>query len=66
VIAHRRIVVLGDNNPRIHVEIITAGGAIGEGRLIRLNVGEVKSALQRKAEMTLQNARIRLEFVFSS
>jgi hypothetical protein len=31
VIAHRRIVVLGGNNQRIHVEIITAGGAIRQG-----------------------------------
>ncbi|MFL6314975.1 MAG: DISARM system SNF2-like helicase DrmD [Terriglobales bacterium] len=46
VIAHGRIVVLGGDNQRIHEEIITAGGAIVEGRLNRLNVGEVKAALQ--------------------
>lgn len=46
VIAHGRIVVLGGDNHRLHEEIITAGGALVEGRFSRLNVGEIKSALQ--------------------
>jgi hypothetical protein len=45
VIAHGRIVVLGGDNHRLHEEIITAGGALIEGRFSRLNVGETKSAL---------------------
>jgi hypothetical protein len=45
VIAHGRIVVLGADNHRLHEEIITAGGALIEGRFSRLNVGETKAAL---------------------
>jgi hypothetical protein len=45
VIAHGRIVVLGGDNHRLHEEIITAGGALIEGRFSRLNVGETKAAL---------------------
>jgi hypothetical protein len=44
IIAHGRIVVLGGDNHRIHEEIISAGGALIEGRFNRLNVGEAKSA----------------------
>lgn len=46
VIAHGRIVVLGGDNHRLHEEIITAGGAIIEGRFNRLNVGDTKAALE--------------------
>jgi superfamily II DNA or RNA helicase len=45
VIAHGRIVVLGGDNHRLHEEIITAGGALIEGRFSRMNVGETKAAL---------------------
>lgn len=45
VIAHGRIVVLGGDNHRLHEEIITAGGALVEGRFSRLNVGDTKAAL---------------------
>lgn len=45
VIAHGRIVVLGGDNHRLHEEVITAGGALIEGRFQRLNVGETKAAL---------------------
>ncbi|WP_240202669.1 DISARM system SNF2-like helicase DrmD [Burkholderia sp. LMG 13014] len=45
VIAHGRIVVLGGDNHRLHEEVITAGGALIEGRLQRLNVSETKAAL---------------------
>lgn len=46
VIAHGRIVVLGGDNHRLHEEIITAGGALIEGRFSRLNVSETKAALE--------------------
>ena len=46
VIAHGRIVVLGGDNRRLHEEVITAGGALIEGRFSRLNVGETKAALE--------------------
>ena len=45
VIAHGRIVVLGGDNQRLHEEIITAGGALSEGRFNRLNVGDTRHAL---------------------
>ncbi|QHE76131.1 DISARM system SNF2-like helicase DrmD [Hydrogenophaga sp. PBL-H3] len=45
VIAHGRIVVLGGDNHRLHEEVITAGGALVEGRFNRLNVSETKAAL---------------------
>jgi hypothetical protein len=44
IIAHGRIVVLGGDNHRIHEEVIMAGGIMKGGRLVRLNVGETKSA----------------------
>jgi superfamily II DNA or RNA helicase len=53
VIAHGRIVVLGGDNHRIHEEIITAGGAIIEGRFTRLNVGETKTALQSGSDVSV-------------
>ncbi len=46
VIAHGRIVVLGGDNHRLHEEVITAGGALIEGRFSRLNVGDTKAALE--------------------
>jgi len=46
VIAHGRIVVLGGDNHRLHEEVITAGGALIEGRFQRLNVGDTKAALE--------------------
>ena len=45
VIAHGRIVVLGGDNQRLHEEIITAGGVLHHGRFARLNVGEIRDAL---------------------
>jgi len=45
VVAHGRIVVLGGDNHRLHEEVITAGGALIEGRFQRLNVSETKAAL---------------------
>lgn len=45
VIAHARLVVTGGGGHRLHEEIITAGGAIREGRLVRFNVGQAQAAL---------------------
>jgi superfamily II DNA or RNA helicase len=44
VIAHGRIVVLGGDNQRIHEEVIMAGGTLKEGRFVRMNVGETRTA----------------------
>jgi hypothetical protein len=40
VIAHARLVVIGEDSHRLHEEIITAGGVIRQGRFSRLNVGQ--------------------------
>jgi hypothetical protein len=45
VIAHARLVVIGGDSHRLHEEIITAGGMLKEGRLSRLNIGEVEKLL---------------------
>jgi len=45
--------VLGGDNHRIHEEIITAGGAIIEGRYTRLNVGETRAALQAATDVAV-------------
>jgi superfamily II DNA or RNA helicase len=50
IIAHGRIVVLGGDNHRLHEEIITAGGALIEGRFNRLNVSETNAAFEAATE----------------
>ncbi len=45
MIAHARLVVIGGDTHRLHEEIITAGGSIKEGRLSRMNVGQLSDAL---------------------
>ena len=45
MIAHARLVVIGGNSHRLHEEIITAGGKLVEGRLRRMNVGDVRTVL---------------------
>jgi len=44
VVAHGRLVILGDDNRRLHEEIIDAGGYLREGRFVRMNVTETKQA----------------------
>jgi hypothetical protein len=63
VIAHGRIVVLGGDNHRLHEEVITAGGALVEGRFNRLNVSETKAAL---ASMTDVPAPANIEAKFQA
>lgn len=45
VIAFARLVVIGGDQNRLHEEIISAGGYLKEGKLSRLNVGQIESAL---------------------
>jgi superfamily II DNA or RNA helicase len=46
-IAYGRLVVIGGDSHRLHEELIAAGGEIGpQGRLRRLNVGQVQTALE--------------------
>ena len=46
MIAHARLVVIGGgDSARLHEEIITAGGLLSEGKFKRMNVGDVKQAL---------------------
>lgn len=56
VIAHGRIVVLGGDNHRLHEEVITAGGALIEGRFQRLKVGETKASLAAATETEAPSA----------
>jgi hypothetical protein len=46
IVAHGRIVVLGEANHRLHEEIIAAGGVLREGRFSRMNVGQTRGALE--------------------
>jgi hypothetical protein len=65
VVAHGRIVVLGGDNHRIHEEIITAGGAIIEGRFTRLNVGDTKAALQAATDVPVpENIQMRFRVLW--
>jgi len=45
VIAFARLVVIGGDQNRLHEEIIAAGGYLREGKLVRMNVGQVTAAL---------------------
>lgn len=45
VIAHARLLILGGDSQRLHEELITAGGYLREGRLARMNVGQVQRTL---------------------
>lgn len=45
VIAHARLVVVGENRHRLHEEVVTAGGAIRQGRFARLKVGQVDALI---------------------
>ncbi len=56
VIAHGRIVVLGGDNHRLHEEVISAGGALVEGRFQRLNVGDTKAALAAATDLPVPAA----------
>lgn len=46
VVAHARLVVVGDDHHRLHEELINAGGLIRQGRFARLAVGQIDSALR--------------------
>jgi len=50
VIAFARLVVNGGDQNRLHEEIIAAGGFLKEGRLIRMNVGQVTNAINAVIE----------------
>jgi SNF2 family DNA or RNA helicase len=56
VIAHGRIVVLGGDNHRLHEEVISAGGALIEGRFQRLNVSETNAVLAAVSEAPAPSA----------
>lgn len=46
VVAHARLVVVGDDHHRLHEELLNAGGLIRQGRFARLAVGQIDSALR--------------------
>ena len=45
MIAYGRLVVVGGDSARLHEEIITAGGMLTGGKFARMNVGQVRDAL---------------------
>ena len=45
MVAHARLVVIGGDSARLHEEIITAGGLLTGGKFKRMNVGDVRQAL---------------------
>ncbi len=45
VIAFARQVIIGGNQNRLHEEIISAGGYLKEGKLVRMNVGQIANAI---------------------
>jgi superfamily II DNA or RNA helicase len=50
VVAHARLVVIGEDRHRLHEEIVRAGGVVRGGRFARLNVGQIDSALEHVRE----------------
>ena len=50
VIAFARLVVIGGDHNRLHEEIIAAGGFLKEGKLMRMNVGQVANTMQAATE----------------
>ena len=45
-VVHGRLVITGADGHRLHEEVIAAGGVVRDGRLARLNVGQVKGILE--------------------
>lgn len=45
VIAFARLVVIGGDQNRLHEEVISAGGYLKEGKLVRMNVSQVINAI---------------------
>jgi hypothetical protein len=61
MIAHARLVVIGGDCHRLHEEIISAGGVFKEGRLTKMNVGQVKDALAAgKIEQPIEQVKGKL------
>lgn len=47
VIAHARLLILGGDSQRLHEELMTVSGYLREGRMVRMNVGQVQRALAK-------------------
>ena len=64
LIAHARLVVIGGDSHRLHEEIIAAGGLLVAGRYSRLNVGQIKEALDAAGDTepspTVQETLLRM------
>ncbi|MEN6621691.1 MAG: DISARM system SNF2-like helicase DrmD [Smithella sp.] len=50
IIAFARLVVIGGDQNRLHEEIISAGGYLKEGKLSRMNVGQIENVLPSISE----------------
>lgn len=47
VLAHARLVVIGQDRHKLHEEIVRAGGVIRQGRFSRLNITHIESVLEK-------------------
>jgi hypothetical protein len=50
MIAFARLVVIGGDQNRLHEEIISAGGFLKEGKLVRMNVGQVANVIDHMTD----------------
>lgn len=55
LILHARLVVLGGDNARLHEELLSVGLSIEKGKLVRLNVGQTRDAVNA-ARASAKNA----------
>lgn len=65
VIAHARLLILGNDSQRLHEELIEAGGYLREGRFARMNEGQLKQALgaaQKQAVSPAFQQRLRSQW----
>jgi superfamily II DNA or RNA helicase len=56
VVAYGRLVILGNDQQRLHEEVITAGGVLKEGRFSRLGVMQLQAALGAISPSTVPEA----------
>ncbi len=67
IIVYGRLIILGGDQQRIHEEIINAGGLIKEGKLKRMGVMEIQTALSKVLpDLVPDNTRKSLQKLWSS
>jgi ERCC4-related helicase len=56
VVAHARLLLLGGDNQRLHEELIAVGGYLRAGNFVRMNEGQLKSALAAAQDKPVSQA----------